>query len=45
MFNEDVTDLLKDDIFKLIEGEVIIYDNIDDASNNYNPDYLKPNRA
>ena len=33
-----VAERLNDDNFKLKEGEAIIYDDIDDVSNNYNLD-------
>ena len=34
---------MKDDNFKLTEGEAIIYDNIDDVGDNDNLGYLEPN--
>ena len=43
MFNTAVTERLKDDNFRLIEGEAISYDNIDDVSENDNLGYLEPN--
>ena len=43
LFNTTRTEKLKDDIFKLTEGEAIIYDNIDDVDDNDNLGYLEPN--
>ena len=43
MFNTALTEQLKDDNSKLAEGEDIIYDDIDDVSDNDNLGYLEPN--
>ena len=42
-FHTALIERLKDDNFKLAEGEAIIYDNIDDVGHNDSLGYLKAN--
>ena len=42
-FNKNVTERLSNDNFKLKEGETVIYDDIDDVSDNDKLDYIETN--